>query len=49
MELAGCPRHATSLMLCSCHVVPGKMGKFLVLDKDQYKIWKQNHKKKERK
>jgi len=39
-----CPRCARSVILCPCHVVPGKHGFVWVLNKKQYKQWKTAHK-----
>lgn len=41
-----CPRHATDLILCPCHVVPNpKMPNHsvLALTDEQYAEWKQAH------
>ncbi len=39
-----CPRCARSVILCPCHVVPGRHGFVWVLNKEQYKQWKATHK-----
>lgn len=40
-----CPNCHKHLMLCPCHVVPGPRGLVRILDKVQYKEWKQAHRK----
>lgn len=36
-----CPNCHRHIMLCPCHVVPGPKGTVRILDKVQYKEWKQ--------